>query len=414
MAPRDSNPLKKAAARANNTKNYWLAFQILRKHLGKTSYEAAIREALRPAATASCPEVYRCIWKLRPAGVLNLNLDRLATRALGEVSPGRYSTEFSGRQAKEFLHALRSPHPFIANLHGVTDNASSWVLTKRELDYLVVSQGYQTLVKSCLTTTTILFIGITVDDAAVATHLKRLTSAGIDVGSHYWLTSRRDIQTDKWAEQAGVQVIRYRNHEDISEFFDDILKFVPQDEHYVPPVVPGTSETINDEDLPDSKQILQLSSKVIREMLNARAKSILSSNSSETYSAYEQFLAKYDEAIYHAWYISAIDSDSSSDLCGFKLEKYAARGAFGRVYKASAPDGSQVAIKLLLEEFRRDPSMLRSFRRGVRSMRYLATRGIVGMVEYKEAFEIPAFVVMDWVEGPTLTEARSAYLLSLA
>ncbi len=412
MPQPDSNPLMTAAARADGEENYWLAFQILRKHLGKASYQTAIREALRPAATAPCPEVYRCIWKLRPAGVLNLNLDRLATRALGEVSPGRYSTEFSGRQANVFLHALRSPHPFIANLHGVTDNVSSWVLTKRELDYLVGSQGYQTLVKSCLTTTTILFIGITVDDAAVATHLRRLANAGIDVGSHYWLTNRRDVRTDTLAEQLGVQVIRYRNHADIPAFFDDILKFLPQDEHSVPPVVPRATETINADDLPDSKQILQLSSEDIRAMLNARAKSILSSNLPDSYSDYQRFLARYDEAIYRAWYISTIDSNTGSRFCGFKLEKYAARGAFGRVYKASSPDGSKVAIKLLLEEVRRDPAMLRSFRRGVRSMQYLAKRCTAGMVEYKEAFEIPAFVVMDWIEGPTLTEARSAHLMN--
>ena len=406
----DATSLKKAAIRAEDTDNYWLAFQILRKHLGKASYQAAIREALRPATTASCPEVYHNIWNLRPAGVLNLNLDRLATRALGEVSPGRYSTEFSGRQANEFLHVLRNPHPFIANLHGVTDNASSWVLTKGELDYLVGSQGYQTLIKSCLTTTTILFIGITVDDAAVAAHLRRLTTAGIDIGNHYWLTNRRDLGTDIWAEHLGVQVIRYRNHGDIPEFFDDILKFVPEEEDSIPPVVPRGFETINDEDLPNPQEILQLRPEEIREILNARAKTILSSKSSASYSEYQQFITKYDEAIYHAWYISEISSPSK--FCGFTLARYAARGAFGRVYEAKSPDGSQVAIKVLLEEVRRDPAMLRSFRRGVRSMQYLVARGVVGMVEYKEASEIPAFVVMDWVEGPTLTEARSSHLIN--
>ena len=35
-------------------------------------------------------------------------------------------------------------------------------------------------------------------------------------------------------------------------------------------------------------------------------------------------------------------------------------------------------------------------------------RDVAGMVAYQEASEIPAFVVMDWVDGPTLSAAREA------
>ena len=41
-------------------------------------------------------------------------------------------------------------------------------------------------------------------------------------------------------------------------------------------------------------------------------------------------------------------------------------------------------------------------------MRYLRSRGVEGMVSYQEASEIPALVVMDWVDGPTLSEACEA------
>lgn len=42
---------------------------------------------------------------------------------------------------------------------------------------------------------------------------------------------------------------------------------------------------------------------------------------------------------------------------------------------------------------------------GVRSMRILHERRVDGMVSYLDASEIPAFVVMEWVEGPNLGEA---------
>ncbi len=51
---------------------------------------------------------------------------------------------------------------------------------------------------------------------------------------------------------------------------------------------------------------------------------------------------------------------------------------------------------------------LHAFRRGVQSMRILSDRGVEGMVQYREASEIPALVVMDYVDGPNLATAREA------
>ena len=162
--------------------------------------------------------------------------------------------------------------------------------------------------------------------------------------------------------------------------------------------------------LPSAAHLSQLEAEKIREVLNTRAKQLLSTESSDSYSKYEEFSANYDEAIYRAWYTSV--TAPANKLFGFTLIEEVAHGAFGRVYRASDPDGNQVAIKVLLEEIRRDPVLLRSFRRGVRSMRFLMEHGVDGMVAYQEASEIPAFVVMDWVDGPTLYEARGAHQIN--
>ena len=399
------NRLKSAADHAEKEANCWIAFQILRDKLGSSSYRSAIREVLQPALTAPCPKAYHYIWKVGVAGVLNLNLDRLATKALGEVFPGRLPTEFSGRDAGKFLHSLKSPRPFVANLHGIGDDESTWVFTKSDLKYLRQSDGYQPFILSCLATTTTLFLGISADDIAAGGHIEALTHAGIDTGSHYWLTNRVDLETDTWAEQAGIQIIRYHNHSEIIEFFEDVLRFVPDDGPASPPVV---LEHLleHQETLPSAEHLSQLEAEKIRGILNTHAKQLLSTESSDSYSNYDEFSAKYDEAIYRAWYTSA--TAPGNKLLGFTLIEEVAHGAFGRVYRASAPDGNQVAIKVLLEEIRRSPALLRSFRRGVRSMRFLMKRDVAGMVAYQEASEIPAFVVMDWVDGPTLSEARES------
>ena len=403
----DKEKVLSVAMRAENEANNWRAFQIIRRDLGQTTYRSTIREALGPPATIACPEVYRLVWKLAPAGIVNLNLDRLVTKALGEVFPGRLPAEFSGQNVSGHLHVLKSPRPFIANLHGVAEDAGSWVFTQTDLRKLQESKGYQVFITGCFTATTTLFVGISADDGAVGGHLEALTRSGIDTGSHYWLTDRDDPKTDSWAEQAGIQLIRYENgnHTEVIEFFEDILRFVPDDGPSAPPVVPEYT-TLTSPVLPDAAQLLQLDAEEIRTMLNVHVKKLMEDESPESYSKYDEFSKSYDQAIYRAWYTSA--ASPANKLLGFTLREEIARGAFGRVYRATTPDGREVAIKVLLEDVRRDPKLLGSFRRGVRSMRFLRERQVEGMVAYLEASEIPAFVVMDLVDGPTLSQAVEA------
>lgn len=93
---------------------------------------------------------------------------------------------------------------------------------------------------------------------------------------------------------------------------------------------------------------------------------------------------------------------------GYKLDAPAAKGAFGTVYRATDATGQPIAIKVLLEEIRNNRELLQSFRRGVRSMKILSDHKLDGVVIYRDSSEIPAFVVMDWVEGPSLEEAVEA------
>ena len=408
IATADADNLLRMADRSDAESNHWLAFQILQNHIGRTTYRSTIRDALRLAPTAACPQAYLYVWKLRPAGVVNLNLDRLLTKALSSVSSALLPVEFSGRRAQSYLHALNSPRPFIANLHGIAEEADSWVFTRDELKKLLKSPAYRAFITSCFTATTTLFVGISADDRAAGGHLASLAQAGIDTGPHYWLTDRDDFKTDTWAEQAGIQLIRYQScddHAEVAEFFEDILQFVPPEDSSAPPVM-LQQLTAAPSALPNAAELLQRDAEAIRQVLNAHALALLRPETPTSYVEYAKFAKAYDQAIYRAWYTSVTEPENR--LLGFTLDDEVARGAFGRVYRATASDGQVVAIKVLLEDVRRDPDLLGSFRRGVRSMRYLRSRCVDGMVAYKEASEIPAFVVMDWVDGPTLSEAREA------
>ncbi|MGC3987685.1 MAG: protein kinase [Pseudorhodoferax sp.] len=148
----------------------------------------------------------------------------------------------------------------------------------------------------------------------------------------------------------------------------------------------------------------------IRNVLNSHALQLLSTADAKTYTAYDTFSLEYDEAIDRAWY--ALATPPKNVLLGYTLVRRAAQGSFGEVFEALDPKGDRVAIKLLRRDVRREPAMLQTFRRGVRSMRILRKHGVPGMVGFIDASEIPAFVVMEWIDGPNLMDAVQSKLLN--
>lgn len=385
--------------------NNWIAFQRLKSALGSTTFRATIREALRLSASALIPEIYTKLWQLKIAGILNLNLDRLATRAFLQINQGSIIQEFNSNSVGSFTHVLKSPDPFIYNLHGAEEDFSSWVFTHEDLSTLSENQAYINFVSTVLSAYTVVFVGISADDIAVGGHLERLKNHGVDFGSHYWITNRSDITTDQWAERASIRIIRYRdanNHLELDELFHDLLNYIPPDENSkAPPVY--LDKPLPRVELPSTEDLIKLSAEDIRIILNQHATEILKKEDKQSFVEYTRFSEEYDQSIYLAWYTSTIAGRNK--LLGYFLEEEVAKGAFGRVYKARNNDGQVFAVKVLHNEIRSQQELLQGFRRGVRSMRILSKRGIQGMVDYKEASEIPAFVVMDWIEGANLKEA---------
>jgi serine/threonine protein kinase len=382
--------------------NPWVAFDRIRRELGETTFRETIRETLRPAATVEVPRTLTYLWKLRPRAMLTLSLDRLATKAYALVRDRSDLTELpSGRSAGEFMYVHQSPNPFVANLHGCLEDSRSWVFTRSEVQALLRDDAYVQFIRTTLLTNTVLFLGLTPEDVAVGGHIEGLLRMGVTgAGCHFWLTSRRDRASVEWAEQHGIRVIRYDSTAGhaagLAEVFEELLAYLPVEREETAPVVDATPAI-------DAETEARSDLERLRADLNRQAMESLRSESDSAYEAYGRFLEDHDEEIYRAWYVT--DREPRNVLFGFTLEDEIATGGFGRVFRARGVEGEAVAIKLLREEHRRRPEMLRAFRRGVRSMRILTEHGAEGMVRFRGASEIPAFVAMDWVDGPNLKDA---------
>ena len=402
---------RRAELQIEKEQNNWRAFEYLKRSLGQTTYRTRIRRMLNPSSSMDPPPIYEKIWRLKPHGMLTLNIDRLATKAYQYTDAKRtLITEFVGSQVSNYSHVLKSPHPFLCNLHGLVDDQSSWIFTTSELNGLKADPGYQNFIKTCLSAKTIVFIGISVDDIAVGGFLEDLSGLNIDVGEHYWITHRHDLDTIQWAERQGIRLISYQSldgdHSELLEAMDDLVEFISVDDPAdIVPIIPQGLDPA-DQSLLSQEELLKLDAEAIREALNREATRILDSSRQDRNEIYKVFSKTYDEAIYRAWYTGS--DYGNGKLLGHTLHEEVASGSFGKVYRASDPDSNGVAVKILHQDMRRNEDLFSAFRRGVRSMKILGDSGVEGMVPYRKAFEIPAFVVMDWIDGPTLGDAVSA------
>lgn len=383
----------------------WLALQMLEDALGAATFKDVIRKQLTGIPGAPIPLAYKHLWALGIKGMLTLNLDRIATRAYTEKNPGVAPPEFSGFQVPNVVHVLNAPRPFILNLHGVSEDSSSWVLTKKQLNALSYKLGYKQFITTCLSAYTILFVGLSVDDRAVGGHLDKLAKVAPGSVTHFWITSRKDKETHNWAEARQVRLIRYtsdKDHSELEQFFSDLRQFVPTDK-IAPPVVRDVGSVSIDEDAMSPEILVRQDTEIVRRVLNAKARGILESNNPDRERQFDELCEKYDEAVHRAWFTKA----KGGKLFDYMLGNQVAKGAFGTVYKATDKDGRNVAVKVLKEDLRNNSELLQSFRRGVKSMRILRDHSVPGMVPYIDATEIPAVVVMDWIDGPNLKEAVS-------
>lgn len=390
--------------------NLWQACDTLWDILRQTSFIGEVRQALKGSDSCEVPAFYSQVWNLNIDGFVTLNLDGLAARgyAAAKKTP---STMFDGFGCGPWLSVLQSRKPFIITLHGRLDNPTSWVLRARDIKKIQESEDYKLLVSNLFGSKIVVFVGISAQDRGAGGLLESITRGGINLGTHFWLTSERGEVADHWAEAAGIRIIRYDaestpDHEKcLRDFLSGLAKYKSRE---VDPPPVATPNLALSGALLAPEVLSKESPEAIRLQLNAAAARILETDE-PPYRAFGRFCSKYQRALHYSWHVSLDDPDNV--LFGYKIVGTLGSGAFGTVYRALDTSGQQVAIKLLREEIRADQSMLGSFRRGMKSMQILSNRRVKGMVSYFCAYELPPCVIMELVEGETLEAIIQGQLL---
>lgn len=391
-------------SKAEASNDLWGSFEKLQDILGLPSYKALIREALTPSNTVGIPKLHELIWSIpNVRGVVSLNIDGLEGRAHRSALTNEYVDEFHGKDISNHIHTFQRKKPFIARLHGSHADASSWVFTKKELSTLFSNPSYKTSIQSIFASYTVVFLGITADDAAAGGFLEEMTTMGMDTGEHFWISSKTDKATREWCNKAGLQRIPYdtsgeETHTDvISELFDNIMNFVSHDITPEPIKYSG----VENAKIPEFSELKKLPEDEARFALNAHAKYILNHSANRTDTrAYQEFLKNYSPAIHQSWHIS--DVDEFNKFFGYTAIEKIHSGAFSSVWRV-IKDSNQYALKIMQMDNLQKGPQIDSFRRGVSSQQLLRDSvDFDGIAEIVEAFEIPTSVIMEFVDGESL------------
>lgn len=405
----DAKKKENELERIHDTDNLWEAFQILHGVMGEPSYKAAIREIFEDAENMDPPEIYKEIWRLDGvSSFLTLNIDKFAYKAHRKVRPYEDVANFNGKEAGDYLHLVKRRKPFIANLHGVHEAAKSWVFTKDDFTRISSDPQYVNFINFVMQDFIIVFMGISADDVAVGGFLERLIANKIDLDQHFWITDRRDIETERWATKAGIQVIRYEPEIDadgkqdhtsvLKNIFLDLKEFISKDE--LAPAVVGLVNSRNS--IPSERELRHLDDDdELRLTLASYAKGIIERNDGKTQcDEYKNFLENYSGAIHQSWHLTT--TKGYNKFHGYNVIEKITGGPFSAVWKLTDKEGNYYALKIIHMDNLLRGDKIDSFRRGVQCLNYLTKAEVPGTAKLVNAFEIPTCVIMEYIEGDNL------------
>lgn len=407
--PKQAREAEANLERASAEDNLWQAFQIIKNTIKDSEFKESIRKIFSSSNDVSPPLSYQMLWGLNNIrGMISFNVDGFAHRAHRIMRPNEDALNFVGKEAKNYLSAISSGKPFIANLHGLKEHYASWVFTKDEISNLISDESYRQFINFIFTSMTVIFVGISADDLAAGGFLEQLTAIGLDAGPHFWITNRRDEATHNWSSKAGIQIVRYQPETDskgkvnhsvvLSKIFSEIHHYVSVDGK-PSPVIPNLESSIS---LPSTQELRQKDDDEIRIILTSEARNIIDRNDGSTDNdEYRDFLKQYSPNIHQCWHITP--DEPYNFFFGYRIIERVSKSNFSNIWRMEDNKGNSYALKIIQIDNLHSGMQIDSFRRGVQSLKYLTKAEVPSSVNLIDAYEIPTSLIMSFVEGRNLS-----------
>lgn len=389
----------------SDIKDPWHLGDIFEKTIPQAAYDREIRRMLTPSGECS---TYKQLWTLNPSGMVSFNLDTLARSALTGTDD-QYATAVDTSRYERFLLLSR---PFLFQVHGSLELKKSWVLGARSRNRLLKNHDYRAFVKALLSTRRLVIVGLRPEDVAFQTLLIDDFRADITRGvSHFWICPDPNADNRQWAENFNVSLIEYspstEEHSEINRILEKLTSYYPRE----PQVSAAyTGPSISLDDLPSDSELRICTVEDIRHRLNAAIKG-LDEQLPDYHKKLRAVFSSYSGSLRMAWHVQP--NSEYETLWGTKVIQCLGDGAFGGVWLAEdAVDGRQLAVKILHENVLHEKDFLEAFRRGVRAMSILSEARVPGMVRFINAYDVPACVFMEYIQGVDLERAVESQQLT--
>lgn len=393
--------------------NYWEVFSELQDVLPQNQYRKYISEKLSDHGR-SIPLNYKMIWKMDVCGVITFNIDKLILNAYSSVF--RKSVDFATKDEwAKYNYFPVSTDKFVLFPHGQISDASSWVFTEKEKKSAYKNSNLCQILSTLINSKNLVILGFNPKEYSFLSLLNNI-SIGEKISGYdnYYIGTGIDAVDIKKLDEYGISCITYypedEKHSDIEKILKDMYAYIPKDIEY-PSVYYG--KKYSPQDIPKFQDCLGVGLDKLREILNGNIAQIIPVDiipTKDQINRLQEFYHKYSAQLHTAWFIDP-QSVEGQELHGYTLKQSVGRGAFGNVYEAYSKEGVKYAIKILLPEVKDKVEYLSCFRRGIRSMKMLKEHNIDGMVKIHSSYEVPACIVMDYIEGNTLRDAIDKKLL---
>lgn len=387
--------------------NFWDIFSELKHCLPPNEYKKYIMEQLSDKGR-EIPENYKYIWKLDVCGVISFNIDKLILNAYSKVYQS--SVDFATRnEYVKYNHFPVSNEKFVFFPHGEISDPNSWVFTEEEKKDTYKNINVKNVLTTLLNGKNLVIVGFNPREYSFLDLLNDI-SIGDAISGHdnYYIGNDISASDIKKLGNYGISCISYspkdKEHSDVENILKSIYAYVPRDLEYST-VYQG--KKYFPEDIPKFEECSSMGLDKLREVLNGNIANILPIDivpTSEQLEKLQEFYKSYSAQLHMAWFVNP-ESDYGQKLHGFLLKKAIGGGAFGNVYEAYNERNEKFAIKILLPEVKDKVKYLSCFRRGIRSMKILKEHDVEGMVKIHSSYEVPACIIMDFIEGYTLREA---------
>ena len=393
--------------------NYWEVFSELQELLPRNQYNRYISEQMSDKG-CDIPLNYKLIWELDVCGVITFNIDKLILNAYSSVF--HKSVDFATKNEwVKYNHFPVSCDKFVLFPHGQISDTSSWVFTEKERRDVYRDTNLINILSTLINGKNLVILGFNPKEYSFLSLLNNI-SIGDKISGYdnYYIGTDIDAIDIRKLDAYGINCITYtpedERHTDIEEILKKMCDFIPKDIEY-PSVYYGEKYYVKD--IPEYKECLNVGMDKLRDILNGNIAQIIPVDAiptKEQIGKLQEFYYKYSAQLYIAWFIEprAIEGQK---LHGYTLKQSVGKGAFGNVYEAYNEQNEKYAIKVLLPEVKDKVEYLSCFRRGIRSMKMLKDHGVEGMVKIHSSYEVPACIVMDYVEGNTLRDVIDKKLL---